>query len=107
MVNPTENIMVRVKNGDVKILAVPEVRQLSSAAQACERPASVIPYLAVQLFAGLRPFEAARLRWERIGFDTGQISRSWANKSLKACVPYAIPMRQREREDRKMISIVQ
>jgi integrase len=71
--NPTENIKVRVKNGDVKILAVPEIRQLLSAALACERPASVIPYLAVQLFAGLRPFEAARLRWERIGFETGQI----------------------------------
>jgi site-specific recombinase XerC len=71
--NPTESIKVRVKNGDVKILAIPEVRQLLKAAQACELPVSVVPYLAVQLFAGLRPFEAARLRWERIHFDSGQI----------------------------------
>jgi hypothetical protein len=27
----------------------------------------------VQLFGGLRPYEAARLQWERIHFDTGQI----------------------------------
>jgi integrase len=71
--NPTENIKVRVKNSDVKILSVQEVKRLLKAAQSCERPASVIPYLAVQLFAGLRPFEAARLRWERIHFDTKQI----------------------------------
>jgi integrase len=72
-VNPTENIKVRVKNAEVEILTVPEVRQLLSAAQSCELQASVIPYLAVQLFAGLRPFEAAQLRWERIHFDTKQI----------------------------------
>jgi integrase len=71
--NPTENIKVRVKNGEVNILSVPEVRQLLAAARKCELPASVIPYLTVQLFAGLRPFEAARLRWERIHFETMQI----------------------------------
>jgi integrase len=73
-VNPTENIKVRVpKNGEVKILTIPETRQLLNAALACEHPASVIPYLVVQLFAGLRPTEAAKLRWERIHFQTGQI----------------------------------
>jgi integrase len=72
-VNPTENIKVRVKNTEVEILTVPEVRQLLDAAQGCELQASVIPYLAVQLFAGLRPFEAAQLRWEWVRFDTKQI----------------------------------
>jgi integrase len=71
--NPTENIKVRVKNGEVKILTVPEVRQLLSAALGCELPQSVTPYLAVQLFAGLRPFEAAQLHWDRVHFETGQI----------------------------------
>jgi integrase len=71
--NPTENIKVRIKNAEVKILTVPEVRQLLAAAQSCELAASVVPYLAVQLFAGLRPFEAAQLRWERVRFDTKQI----------------------------------
>jgi integrase len=72
--NPTENIKVRVKNGEVKVLAVPEIRQLLQAALECELPsASVLPYLAVQLFAGLRPFEASQLRWEQVHFETGQI----------------------------------
>jgi integrase len=72
--NPTENIKrVRVPNGEVKILTVPEVRQLLAAAQSCELPASVLPYLCVQLFGGLRPFEAAGLRWERVHFETRQI----------------------------------
>jgi hypothetical protein len=76
-VNPTENIKVRVpKNGDVKILTVSQTRQLLNAALTCEHPASVIPYLVVQLFAGLRPTEAAKLRWERIHFDTKQIEVS-------------------------------
>jgi integrase len=82
-VNPTENVKVRVRNGEeVKILTVPEVRQLLAAASNCELPASVIPYLAVQLFGGLRPFEAAQLRWERIHFETHQIEvRGETNKT--------------------------
>jgi integrase len=71
--NPTENVKVRVKNGEVEILTMPEVRQLLAAAQSCELPQSVIPYLAVQLFGGLRPFEAAQLRWDRIHFETRQL----------------------------------
>jgi integrase len=71
--NPTENVKVRVKNGDVKILAVPEIRRLLNASLACERPGSVTPYITAQLFVGLRPFEALRLRWERIHFETRQI----------------------------------
>jgi integrase len=72
-VNPAENVKVRVRNGEVKILSVPEVRQLLKAACTCELPASVTPYLAVQLFAGLRPFEALQLRWEQVHCETGQI----------------------------------
>jgi integrase len=72
--NPCENIKVKVKgNGDVKILTIQEIRTLLDAAQSCELPASVIPYIVVQAFAGLRPTEAAKLRWERIHFDTKQI----------------------------------
>jgi integrase len=71
--NPTETIKVRVKNGDVKILNVEAVKQLLGAAQTCSNPKSVIPYLVVQLFGGLRPFEAARLQWDRIHFETKQI----------------------------------
>jgi integrase len=72
--NPCDNVTVKVKNDkDVVILSIEEVKQLLSAAQACEHPASVIPYLVLQCFGGLRPTEAERLRWERIYFETGQI----------------------------------
>jgi integrase len=71
--NATENIKVRVKGGDVAILSVAEVRQLLDAARNYEQPQSVVPYLVVQLFGGLRPFEASRLNWERIHFETKQI----------------------------------
>ena len=71
--NATDNIKVRVKTGDVIILGVEDVKKLLVAAQNCDCPATVLPYLVVQLFGGLRPFEAARLDWERVHFDTKQI----------------------------------
>jgi integrase len=72
-VNPAENIKVRFKKGDVKILSIAELKRLLKAAQNCERPASILPYLVAGLFAGLRPFEAARLQWDQIHFETKQI----------------------------------
>ena len=71
--NPTENVKVRVKNAEVKILSVEAAAALLLAALNSKRPASVVPFIAVQLFAGLRPYEAARLTWERIHFETKQI----------------------------------
>jgi integrase len=71
--NPAEDIKVTVKHADVEILSVEQLRRLLSVAQRCQHPQSVIPYLSVQLFGGLRPFEAAALRWERINFETKQI----------------------------------
>lgn len=71
--NAAENIKVRVKSADVLILSVEDVKRLLGAAQKCACPQSVLPYVLVQLFGGLRPFEAARLHWERIHFETSQI----------------------------------
>jgi integrase len=71
--NPAEGIVVNVKRGDVAILSVPEVERLLKAALQSGYQESVTPYLAVQLFGGLRPFEALRLRWEQIHFETEQI----------------------------------
>ena len=71
--NPAEGITITVKNGDVSILAIQEVKTLLEAAIKSDNSASVIPYLAVQLFAGLRPFEAERLDWSRVYFGTNQI----------------------------------
>jgi integrase len=72
-VNPTEEISVPVKNGSVEILSVAEAARLLKGAQSSRYPASVVPYLAVQLFGGLRPGEAAELRWEFIHFETKQL----------------------------------
>jgi hypothetical protein len=63
--NATDNIKVRVKGGDIIILSVAEANRLLGAAQSSAHPESVLPYLIVQLFGGLRPFEAARLDWAR------------------------------------------
>jgi integrase len=72
--NPLENLRLeRVKAREVTIFSIDEVQRLIGAAVASDYPASVIPYLAVQLFAGLRPFEAQRLRWEFVHFETGQL----------------------------------
>jgi integrase len=71
--NPAENIKVRVKSADVIILSVEDTKNLLRSAQKSANPQSVLPYLLVQLFGGLRPFEASRLDWERIHFETKQI----------------------------------
>jgi integrase len=54
-------------------LSVADTKRLLGDARNYEQPQSVVPYLVVQLFGGLRPFEASRLNWERIHFETKQI----------------------------------
>src|SRR5271166_44271 len=71
--NPTENIKVRVKNGDVKTLSVDQIKRLLSAVQKSADSQSIGPFFLVQLFAGLRPFEASRLNWNKIHFETQQL----------------------------------
>lgn len=71
--NPCEGVKVRVKPHDVRILSVAEVQRLLNAGQSIGGHASAVPYLAVQLFSGLRPFEAFQLRWEQVHFETRQI----------------------------------
>jgi integrase len=48
-----------------EILTVPQIQRLLDAAQSYAG-GSVLPYLVVSLFAGLRPTEARRLAWDRI-----------------------------------------
>lgn len=54
------------------VLTVDECRRLLDAAQA-HRKGKAVPYIAACLFAGLRPFEAARLRWEQVNLSDGEI----------------------------------
>jgi integrase len=71
--NPATGINVKVPKREVEILTVKEAKALLRAAEESEHAANVVPYLAVSLFAGLRPFEAQQLRYEQIDFRTRQI----------------------------------
>jgi integrase len=71
--NPAEAVKVRVPASEIQILRPKEAEALLTAAQESKSQASVIPYLAVSLFGGLRPGEAAQLRWEFVHFDANEI----------------------------------
>jgi integrase len=54
------------------ILAVKECKALLTEAQAFEE-GRLVPYVAVCLFGGLRPFEAARLSWDAVNLTDGEM----------------------------------
>ncbi|MFZ3377827.1 MAG: tyrosine-type recombinase/integrase [Chthoniobacterales bacterium] len=67
--NPAADIKIRRRpEGEVSILTPDELRNLLSK---CEP--SIVPYVAICSFAGLRPSEAASLLWSDIHLDTMQI----------------------------------
>jgi integrase len=71
--NPCREVRIqREEKGPVAILAVEECKSLLRAAEA--HGGELAPYLAVCLFAGLRPFETARLSWEQINLKDGEIT---------------------------------
>lgn len=61
---------VRVPARDIAILTVAETAKLLKAA---EEYSSLLPYVALGLFAGLRPGEAQQIRWSDIHFEAEQI----------------------------------
>ena len=69
--NPARGIKVRVKQKDVDILSVDQVRRLLTSCH--DEVSGVFPFLSLQLFAGLRPHEASQMRWEYLHFETSQI----------------------------------
>jgi integrase len=71
--NPAAHLAKKIQTEEVEILSVEAAAHLLRTAQASEQAASVAPYLAVSLFAGLRPGEAQQLTWDRIHFETSQI----------------------------------
>jgi integrase len=67
--NPVEDIeRSRVEDCDIKVLTVEETRAVLTAAKVAKQ-GRMVPYLALALFAGLRPKELARLDWSSIDFD--------------------------------------
>jgi integrase len=71
--NPIESVKVKIKSHDVEILSLDELKRLITAAVTSEHSSVVVPFIAVQLFAGLRPYEAQYLQWSSIHFETAQI----------------------------------
>jgi integrase len=61
-------------NGDHEpvVMPVDECEKLLRAAEGFEG-GKLVPYLALCMFGGLRPFEAARLSWEQVNLTDGEI----------------------------------
>jgi len=71
--NPCREVRIhQEKKGPVAVLSVEECKSLLQAAEA--HGGELAPYVAVCLFAGLRPFETARLHWEQINLTDGEIT---------------------------------
>lgn len=71
--NPVEDIAIKVKSAEVRVLTVEQSKILLRAAAASKEAECAVPYAAICLFTGLRPGEAEQLRWEQIHFDTDTI----------------------------------
>jgi integrase len=71
--NPAAGLAKKIETEDVEILGVKAAEELLGTALTSSYAASVVPYVCVSLFAGLRPGEAQQLKWEQVHFATGQI----------------------------------
>lgn len=71
-VNPCREIEIKATRPDPPILTVKDCKKLLATAQRFEG-GIMAPYVAVCLFGGLRPTEAARLTWDRVNLKDGEI----------------------------------
>ena len=71
--NPAENVTIRVGRHEVTILTVLETRRLLACAVSSSAPESIVPFLSLQLYGGLRPNEASGLSWDCVHFETNQL----------------------------------
>jgi integrase len=71
--NPVREIKIKAtRPGLPDVLSVSQCEAVLRAAET-HKKGLLVPYLAVCLFAGLRPFEAARLTWEQVNLEDGEI----------------------------------
>jgi integrase len=85
LVNPCKAVEVEKENREAlpSVLTVDECTKLMRAAEA-RHQGRMAPYIAVCLFGGLRPAEAARLTWEHVNLTDGEITvKSQASKTNK------------------------
>jgi integrase len=64
-----------VRDDDDREPVVLEVKECAALLHAAEkfRGGRLVPYLALCLFGGLRPYEAARVKWDQVNLDDGEI----------------------------------
>jgi integrase len=84
-INPVTPIeTVKIDREEPQILPLPKVRALLSAARSY-KDGAVLPYVALSLFAGIRPAELARLSsWSNIKLDRGTITIGAEAAKLRA-----------------------
>lgn len=71
--NPCEALKLRKPDAELPaVLSLDQCRALMEAVKAY-RGGLMAPYIAIALFAGVRPKEIGRLRWEAVRFDDGEI----------------------------------
>ena len=74
--NPCYAVEIEGRTGDNErepvVLPVEDCEKLMRGAEAFEG-GKLVPYLALCLFGGLRPYEAARLSWEQVNLVDGEI----------------------------------
>lgn len=72
-INPCQGIEIdKGENGEPAIMTVDECKKLVRAAEKLKGGA-LVPYVALALFAGLRPFELTRVTWDIINLVDGEI----------------------------------
>jgi len=82
--NPARDVKVeRGEKPPPSILTVDQCKKLLHAAETFNK-GRLAPYVAVCLFAGLRPSEAGRLQWEQVNLKDGEI-RLEANQTKTGC----------------------
>ena len=81
-INPCLAVKVKVPRHEVVVLTVMEAEQMLRCAEASKFRDALVPYVALCLLAGLRPFEAQALDWGNIHFETRHI-RVLAHTSKK------------------------
>jgi integrase len=64
---------VKIERHEPAIMTLEQVEDLLSAAKA-HKDGTLVPYLALGLFAALRPTELARLNWDRIDLDAATVT---------------------------------
>jgi integrase len=89
--NPCHGVTIKqTRNGHPDILSLADCKAILSAAEA-HKGGLLAPYVAVCLFGGLRPTEAARLDWKQVNLEDGEIllgqdqTKTKKSRVLKIC----------------------